>query len=401
MSQPPLRIALFTYSTKPRGGVVHTLALAEQLHALGHAVHVFALGPAGQEQFYRPVSVPFTIIPTLAAAAEDEPLDARIQRYIETYTRFLRQARPGPFDLYHAQDCISANALWRVRETGLIAGFVRTIHHLDDFVSPALIDCQNASVHRPDRRLVVSDYWRERLAQEFQVESTVITNGVDVNRFRPPTAAERVAARAEWGLSDQFAFLNIGGIEPRKNTIRLLLAFQSIRHKLAESGQPPVLLLAGGETLLDYRAYRAEFFHLLNHSGLALDRDIFLLGPVSDPQIESLYRAADIFAFPSVKEGWGLVVLEALASGLPVLAADLPVFREYLRAGHNALLVDPYSLPALAEGMVRLAGEPTLRQRLAEAGLATASRFSWLATARHHVEFYQTVLAGAATGREL
>ena len=153
------------------------------------------------------------------------------------------------------------------------------------------------------------------------------------------------------GLTDEVAFLNIGGIEPRKNTIRLLLAFQSIRDKLIAGGRKPVLLLAGGETLLDYRPYRAEFFQLLSHSGLVLDQDLFLAGTVSDPQIDSLYRAADVFTFPSVKEGWGLVVLEAMAAGVPVITSDLPVFREYLKCEENALLVDPQRIPAIADGM--------------------------------------------------
>jgi glycosyltransferase-like protein len=336
-----LRIALFTYSTKPRGGVVHTLAVAEQLHHLGHQVHIFALGQAGQTCFFRPVEVPFTLIPALpeasAAGEVDEPLAERIQRYIQTYYEFLTHHQAGPFDIYHAQDCISANALWRVREMGLISTFVRTIHHLDDFVTPSLIECQNNSVYRPDHCLVVSNHWQQRLKNEYGVATTVINNGVDVARFQPATAAERAAARQALGLTDQLVFLNIGGIEPRKNTIRLLLAFQAVRQKLAGRGPTPVLMLAGGETLLDYRPYRTEFFELLNHSEVQVDKDLFLLGPVSEAQLHALYQAADVFVFPSVKEGWGLVVLEALASGLPVLASDLPVFREYLTAGKNAL----------------------------------------------------------------
>jgi glycosyltransferase-like protein len=395
-SLPPLRIALFTYSTKPRGGVVHTLALAEQLQAQGQQVHVFALSNGQQDCFYRPTAVPFTLIPALAPPAEEEPLDRRIQRYIETYDHFLSQHRPGGFDIYHAQDCISANALWRVREKGLLRAFARTIHHLDDFVSPVLIKCQQDAIDRPDHRLVVSHYWRDTLAREFGVSSTVIHNGVDVERFHPPSPTEQATARAEWKVTDRFVFTNIGGIEPRKNTICLLLAFQAIRPHLVATGLKPVLLLAGGETLLDYRSYRAEFFHLLNHSGLEQGQDVFLLGTLSDSQIESLYQATDVFTFPSVKEGWGLVVLEAMASKVPVLAADLPVFREYLQAGQNAMLIDPHDMATLVATMRRLATEPLLRQRLAEAGLATAHAFSWATTARRHIEFYRELLAGSA-----
>lgn len=106
-----------------------------------------------------------------------------------------------------------------------------------------------------------------------------------------------------------------------------------------------------------------------------------------------LYQAADILTFPSVKEGWGLVALEALASGVPVLASDLPVFREYLTSGENGLLVDPSDEQAITAGMLRLVEDDELRQRLATAGPATAKRFSWAATAKAHVTCYRTFLA--------
>jgi glycosyltransferase-like protein len=362
---------------------------------LGHEVRIFALGKDQQGSFFRPTPVPFTLIPA-GIAAEDEPLDERIQRYIQTYYQFLSSYRPGSFDIYHAQDCISANALWRAREDGLLPWFVRTVHHIDDFISPVLIECQNNSIHRPNYRLVVSHYWQQRLAAEFGADSTVIHNGVDPSRFHPPSLAERTAARARLGLGDQWIFLNIGGIEPRKNSLRLLGAFQTVRHELAAQGRSSVLLMAGGDTLLDYESYRQEFFQALTESELQIDKDIFLLGIVPDPQLSQLYHTADILTFPSVKEGWGLVALEAMAAGMPVLASDLPVFREYLRSEENALLVDPHSESTIAAGMLRLVEDDLLRQRLATAGPVTARRFSWSATAQAHTDYYYSLLTERA-----
>lgn len=383
----PLRIALFTYSTKPRGGVVHTLALAEHLQALGHAVHIFALGK-DQGEFFRPTPVPFSLIP-FGVLPDDMVIDERIQRYIQAYFDFLMADRSAPFDIYHVQDCVSANAVWRVREAGRIRSFVRTVHHVDDFVSPGLIQCQIDSISRPDHRIVVSQYWQNRLREEFGVASSVIYNGVDLERYHPPTASAHTAARARLGLTNEFAFLNIGGIEPRKNTTRLVRAYQRVKQFLDAQARPSVLLLAGGETMLDYTPFRQEFFTLLEQSGLQLDRDVRLLGVVADDQMPALYHAADALAFPSVKEGWGLVVLEALASGLPVLASDLPVFHEYLRSGENALLVDPLDEGALADGLLQLARESSLRQTLAAAGPLTAQTYSWEATARAHEACYR------------
>ena len=159
MDSSKLRIAQFTYSTNPRGGVAHTLALAEHLQELGQDVHIFALGKTELDSFPRSVSVPYTLIPAFTPQGAEEPLDERIHRYIQTYYEYLLEIFPGTYDVYHAQDCISANALWQIREDGLIPHFFRTIHHIEDFTSSSLIECQNNSVYRPDFRLVVSNYW--------------------------------------------------------------------------------------------------------------------------------------------------------------------------------------------------------------------------------------------------
>ncbi|GAC1354875.1 MAG: MSMEG_0565 family glycosyltransferase [Herpetosiphon sp.] len=381
-----LRIALFTYSVKPRGGVIHTLALAEHLQARGHAVHIFALGK-DQTGFFRPTTVPFTLIP-IGNLPDEVELDVRIAHYIQTYYEWMLTNTSKPFDIYHVQDCVSANAIWRVREDQRIHSFVRTVHHVDDFTSPALIRCQNDSIYRPDQRIVVSRHWQERLQSEFGVASAVIYNGVDLQRFHPPTAAQRAAARATLHIDDEFLIVNIGGVEPRKNTIRLLKAFESVKHDLERRGRTSVLMLAGGETLLDHTPYRREFEILLASSSLEAGKDLRLLGVIPDDQIPQLYHAADMLAFPSVKEGWGLVVLEALASELPVLASDLPVFREYLRSNENALLVDPHDEAAIAMGMLHLATQDHERRRLAAAGPATAQQFSWSTTAQKHEECY-------------
>jgi glycosyltransferase-like protein len=391
-----LNVALYTYSTQPRGGVVHTLSLAEHLMALGHGVHIYALGKRGQTAFFRPTSVPFTLIP-FVDLGDQEPLDDRISRYVETYYEFLARNGSLNYEIHHAQDCISANALWRLREEGVIHSFVRTIHHIDDFTSKSLIDCQDRSVFRPDLRIVVSRYWQQRIADQFGVESTVIYNGVDVSRFQPPTLAEREAARAAFGVSGKSVLLSIGGVDPRKNSINLLRAFQSVKREVAVDGRDAVLLFAGGATLLDYRAYRDSFLEELAASGLESSENVRMLGVVTEEQVRQLYWAADALAFPSVKEGWGLVVLEALGTGLPVLASDIPVFREYLRNGENALLADPHDVSAIATSLTRLIVDDELRYRLSMAGPLTAESFSWKATAQAHVDCYHAALPRLGT----
>lgn len=405
MADRPLRIALYTYSTRPRGGVVHSLELGRALVALGHHVRLFALEKPGRRGFFRATTVPSTFIPV--AEVPDETIDDRIQRYIEAYVAFLQSDldRGNDYDIHHAEDCISANALVRLRAEGRIPSIVRTIHHVDDFVSPALIRCQLASILEPDLRFVVSHWWRNRLAAEYGLETTVVHNGVDLERFRPPlNSAARDDERARLGLAGRLVVLAVGGVEPRKNTRVLFDAFARAYPELAtRGGLRPLLLIAGGETLFDYRAYREDFDRDVGQALAAgvLPADAMrIAGSVPDEDLASYYRSADVLAFPSVKEGWGLVVLEAQASGTAVVASDIEVLREYLVDGENALLVSPTDAAGLAEALVRATTDLELSGRLRRNGLTTAARFAWRISAERHVEAYRRLLESGPSAPE-
>ncbi|MEO6821733.1 MAG: glycosyltransferase, partial [Candidatus Nanopelagicales bacterium] len=169
MSDPT--VALITYSTKPRGGVVHTLALAEALYATGAAVHIVALGDPAVG-FFRPVRAPFTIVQGPDGSGT---LEEKVASSIDRLTTVL-----GGIDVevLHAQDCIAARAAARVRDAGAPVTVVRTVHHVDDFSSQILLDCQRSAILEPDEVLVVSQMWRTILAQDYGVSAEVVPNGV-------------------------------------------------------------------------------------------------------------------------------------------------------------------------------------------------------------------------------
>ena len=374
------RVALVTYSTKPRGGVVHTLALAEALTAARADVTVVALGDP-DKGFFRPVAAPFTIVPAPAPA---ETLEDRVFQAVDALEAGL-SARAGRFDVFHTQDCIAARAAARVRDAGTGIPVVRTVHHVDDFTTPALIDCQRRAILEPDIVLVVSQHWRRLLKDEYGVDAGVVYNGVDRLRFGPVDAGRREALRRQVGAEDRFLFLAVGGIEPRKGSAGLLEALGRLK---AEVDPSPVLAVVGGHSFQDYREYREAALGSLPALGLELGRDVVLLGTVPDADLPAWYRAADALAFPSIKEGWGLAVLEAMAARLPVIATDIPVFREYLRPGEDALLVPPDDPVALAGAMRSLVDDEALRDRLRAAGARVASRFTWEAAASRHLAVY-------------
>ncbi|HEX6492768.1 MAG TPA: glycosyltransferase, partial [Candidatus Dormibacteraeota bacterium] len=241
-------VALVTYSTKPRGGVVHTVELAEALAAAGRDVHLVTLGDP-DVGFYRPVRAPHTI---LRAPAPAPTLEERVADAVDALAAGLAPIAHR-FRILHAQDCIAARAAARVRDRGARVLVLRTVHHVDDFTTPALVDCQRLAILEPDHVLVVSEQWRRLLAADPGVEAEVVANGVDLARFSGPAAVDPAALRARLGVDGRFLFLTVGGIEPRKGSAELLEAMAALR-TLVEPA--PVLAVVGGHSFQDHTAYR-------------------------------------------------------------------------------------------------------------------------------------------------
>lgn len=371
-----LRIAIFTYSTQPRGGVLHALSLAEALHDAGHDVVLFALSEH-KRGFVRPPRCPFVLFDTAEPAGDVRTF---VQGAIATYVECWDPATP-PFDVYHAHDGISGNALATLAERGHIPGFVRTVHHCDAFADPVVAALHDRAIVRASRLYVVSPMWRRRLAERYGRAASIVPNGVDPVRFAPANGTRRAQLRAEFGSGTGPLFVTIGGIEARKNTIAALEAFALVR-----AVQPAArFIIAGGASVFSHSAYRRAFDARRAELG-AVAAGVKIAGVLPDERITALLQAADALVFPSLVEGFGLVVLEALACGTPVVASAMPPFTEYLRDEH-ALLVDPRDPRAIAAAMLR-AGEPAVAARLATRGRAAALRFGWDAAARAQLSAY-------------
>jgi glycosyltransferase-like protein len=374
------RVALVTYSTKARGGVVHTLSLAEALVERGTDVRVVALGRPG-EGFFRPVRAPHTLVP---ASPPADTLEERVFTAIDDLEKGLAEVA-GQADILHTQDCISARAAARVRDAGAPVRVVRTVHHVDDFSTQALIDCQRKAIEEPDELVVVSEDWRNRLKAEYDVDATVIHNGVDASRFGPIDPGRRAEVRRAVGLDDRFVFLSVGGVEPRKGSVHL---FEALAGLAREPDRPVGLVVVGGHSFQDHTPYRDAALAMLPGLGLELGRDVVLAGSVSDTELHEWYRSADALAFPSINEGWGLAVLEAMAADLPVVSSDIAVLREYLTPDESAVMTRTADPASLAAGMRRLVADAGLRETLVRGGRAVVPRFSWQRAAEEHARLY-------------
>lgn len=195
--------------------------------------------------------------------------------------------------------------------------------------------------------------------------------------FRPQPAAVVEAVRRRYGLPERY-ILTVGTIEPRKNLSRLLTAFARVR----EQGLADALVIVG------QRGWLYEgFFRRLAESPV---RDAVILpGFVPDADLAAMYTGATVFALPSLYEGFGLPVLEAMACGAPVVAARAGALPEV--GGDAALYVDPRDAEAIAEGLERCLRDAELRAEMRARGVQQAARFSWERTARETVQVYQGI----------
>jgi glycosyltransferase-like protein len=376
----PLRIAILTHSTNPRGGVVHALELGDALTRLGCEAAVHAPDAKG-EGFFRPTLCGIVSVPAKAAGAD---MTAMVEARIADYLAYFEDPAHRRFDVFHAGDGISGNALATLKERGLIRGFARTVHHIDAFADQRLAALQTRAILAADQLFVVSRLWRDHLRAEFGRAATVVGNGVDRSRFSPQADGREAPLRARFGLRGGPIFLAIGGVEERKNTVRILEAFVQIRHMRADAQ----LLIAGGASLLDHGDYQARFANALEVSGVSADA-VVVTGPIAQADLPALYRIADALVFPSVKEGFGLVVLEAMASGVPVIASRIAPFTEYL-AEDEIVWCRPDSVASIADAML-MALAPTLRARLVKRGLRAAARHDWLRVGAAHRPAYEAL----------
>lgn len=210
---------------------------------------------------------------------------------------------------------------------------------------------------------------------------TVIPHGVDHARFRPEERPGERVRVAEWTKGEPY-LLTVGTIGKRKNIEALIDAWVDLTHRVPE---PPRLVIVGHRTGgVNLDAIEAQISRCPHPERVAWT------GYVSDEDVAALYRHALAFVFPSIKEGFGLPVLEAMACGCPVACSGSGAIGEV--AGEAALTVEVTSQEALRVALVRIVGGESLRQKLRGLGITRAAEFTWDRSARSTVEVYRRLL---------
>jgi glycosyltransferase involved in cell wall biosynthesis len=238
------------------------------------------------------------------------------------------------------------------------------------------------ATRRADRILTVSEASKSDILRCFNVPADkiiVIYNAIDPRFLVEPTEGDFARARERYQLANPFV-LYVGNIKPHKNLERLIDAFDRVRRK----GFDHLRLVIIGDQISRYQGLRRAVHRHKLH------KHVRFLGFVSPETLAVLYRLASVFAFPSLYEGFGLPPLEAMASGTPVLSSNVSSLPEVL--GDAALLVDPYSAEAIADGLAQLLSDEALRATLKARGLAKAKQYSWEDSVRRVHEIYNEVL---------
>ena len=232
-----------------------------------------------------------------------------------------------------------------------------------------------------DRILTVSEASKRDILHFFNVppdKISVVYNAIDEHFWVEPSAEEIARVRDRFQLEQRFV-LYVGGIKPHKNLVRLIEAFAELRKGDLEELK---LLIIGDEISKLPALRRAVHSHKLH-------KHVRFLGFLPDETLAALYRLAAVFVFPSLYEGFGLPPLEAMASGTPVVTSNVSSLPEV--AGDAAVLVDPYDVGSIVDGMRRVLTDPHLATEMRRKGLVRARDFSWERSVARTHDIYRLV----------
>jgi phosphatidyl-myo-inositol alpha-mannosyltransferase len=362
------------YSWDVPGGVQeHIRDLAEVLIDLGHEVSV--ISPADEEH-----DLPSYVVPAGRAVAV--PYNGSVARLAFgplTANRVRRWVKEGNFDLLHVHEpaapSLSLLACW-VAEVPIVA----TVHgaKLRSRVLHVAEPVLRSALEKINAWIAVSEEARSTLVRHLGGDAVLIPNGVSISRY---SKAEPLPG---WpGDGGAIGFLGRMD-EPRKGLAVLMRAFESLG-----AARPGLRLLIAGP---------GDVHEVLARVPPELRDRVVLLGQVSEQVKVQLYHSVDVFCAPNIGgESFGIVLTEAMAAGVPIVASDLDAFRRVLRGGRAGELFDTGNSAELAAAILRLLDDPERRAALSAAASAAVRDYDWPKIARDVVRVYEAVLPAVPT----
>jgi phosphatidylinositol alpha-mannosyltransferase len=375
-------VSPYDYATQ--GGVnEHIKGLSNALRALGHTTKILA--PYSTDKSNVPDDVyalgSVTPVPANGSIARIS-LSPDLGRTIKAILRTER------FDVIHLHEPLMPTVPWLVLRASTVPN-IGTFHAFGDY---SAFYAMTRPILRPffnrlTGRIAVSSSAGDFISQYFDAEYEIIPNGVDIGRFgapQPPIAFMR---------DGRPTILFVGRFEEHRKGLKWILQalsyvepyFPDLRLVVAGSGDP--------ETMSDWlplRDYTRPHRTIYRSAGSALEIEFTGFVPAED--LPSYYQSCDVYCAPSTGgESFGIVLLEAMAAGTPVLASHIPGYAAVLTHGREGFLTDPKSPPSIAAGLIRLLSDPTLRAQMSEAGRRTARNYDWPIIAGRVAAYYEQI----------
>ncbi len=370
LAEKPVKIALVSpYDYAAFGGVSkHITNLAVQFVQLGHEVHIIAPcsggaaieAPVPLHRLGTPVSIPAN--GSVARISAGARLGGEVKQILRSVgfdivhlhepllpalpLAVLRASRATNVGTFHAYRQSSAAYLYG---KPLLWYFYRRLHG----------------------KIAVSNCARDFVAQRFPGDYRVIPNGIDRDRYT------RAYPPIPWMNNGRPTVLFVGRLEKRKGLSYLMRAWGLVTREFPDA---QLVVVGGGRGLQHYRSF-------VNARGVD---NIVFTGMVSDEDLPRYYQSAQVFCAPSTgQESFGIVLLEAMAAGTPIVATSNPGYREVVTHGREGLLVPPKDAESLAGALIHLLADPGLRARLAEEGRRTSERYAWPRVAAEVLQYYE------------
>lgn len=366
----------------PGGVTEHVFHLDRCFRQLGHEVKIIAPCPEDAENVpdnVIKISTSITSVP-FSGSVSRVTLSPRIYRPIK---RLLRKER---FDIIHLHEPLTPTlTLFVLRHAktvtvGTFHAYREKRHLAVQTISPLF----QPLIDKLDAKICVSEAAMDLVSRLFPDDYTIIPNGIDAQRFG--SAHVQPIEKYSDGRPN---ILFVGRLEKRKGFRYLIRAFPYIVEAIPDAR----LLVVGAYDKEDKEPFLryARIHHLSS---------VRFVGRVSPEEMPRYYKTCDVFCAPSTGfESFGIVLLEAMAAGKPIVATNIPGYRSVLEDGQEGLLVEPENEHALAEAIVRLLRNPTLRQEMSERGRCKAARYDWPIIARQILDLYEQLLQQKAEGR--
>lgn len=376
-----MKIALVSpYDYPYPGGVVrHIFYLDKEFRRLGHDIRIIAacsddVGDVPPQVIK--VSGSIAHIPFAGSVA-------RITLSPRIYRRVKKILKREQFDVIHLHEPLTPTlplAVLRHVPLSPQSVVVGTFHAYRESTHPGYDYAKllfEPFFGRLDGHIAVSEVVRDYLLPYFPGDYRIIPNGIDLERFSDP------ALRSIEQFDDgKLNILFVGRLEKRKGFKYLLQAFAQVKQAVPEAR----LMVVGA-----YDKEDKEPFVLYARQHRL--RDVRFIGQVSEDDLPRYYRTCHVFCAPSTGfESFGIILLEAMAAGRPIVASDIDGYRGVLADGEEGLLVQPEDERRLADALVRLLKDPALRERMGRQGQAKAANYVWQKVAQQVLDYYRELL---------